>query len=106
KGACVTSCPEGLISCEGTCVDPKTDPNFCGATSCSGSDMGGGANGGTGQACGSDELCDDGVCRVACSPGQLVCGGACVDPKTNPRFCGATDCSDAEGEGVSCATGE
>lgn len=106
KGACVTSCPDGLIACEGTCVDPTTDRNFCGATSCSGADMGGGANSDLGQVCGADELCDEGECRVACSAGQLVCGGDCVDPKTNPRFCGATDCSVADGEGVSCGSGE
>lgn len=106
KGACVTSCPDGLIACEETCVDPTTDRNFCGATSCSGADMGGGANSDLGQVCGADELCDEGECRVACSAGQLVCGGDCVDPKTNPRFCGATDCSVVDGEGVSCGSGE
>ncbi len=42
-----TDCDEGLILCDGECVDTQTDPNHCGRC---------------GNECGSSEVCSDGNC--------------------------------------------
>lgn len=109
NGACAVSCPGGLVACSGTCIDPQTNRDFCGARACDGAGSGGlGGNSGDsfGEKCEADELCIEGACQVGCSQGQLVCGGACIDPETSPLFCGATDCSLTDGEGVACESGQ
>jgi MYXO-CTERM domain-containing protein len=44
-GSCL--CAAGTLDCEGTCVDPQTDPGHCGAC---------------GNACGPEQSCVDGTC--------------------------------------------
>ena len=55
-GSCVVQCSSGLINCEGGCIDPLTDENFCGAiNACEGRPD-------SGWPCGDSE-CIAGVCR-------------------------------------------
>jgi hypothetical protein len=41
-----------------------------------------------------------------CSAGQITCGGACVDPKTNAKFCGATGACQGVSAGKVCGGGQ
>jgi Stigma-specific protein, Stig1 len=101
NGLCDTSCPPGQLVCSGACVNPNTDRGFCGATDCDGGDAT------DGSVCGSGEVCANGLCDTSCLPGQLVCGGACVNPNTDRSFCGATDCDGGDAtDGSACASGE
>ncbi|KYF61092.1 hypothetical protein BE11_27805, partial [Sorangium cellulosum] len=98
-GQCELSCQSGLVACGGTCVDPDTDRDHCGATGdCRGSDAG--------AACGAGEICSEGACEASCALPLVACGGACVDPLTDPTYCGATgDCAGASA-GATCGAGE
>lgn len=88
-GACALSCQPGLVNCNGKCVDPARDPDFCGASgACTGADAG--------VACGSGRVCANGACATSCPAGQVACSGRCVDPQTDRAFCGV---------GASCAGG-
>jgi hypothetical protein len=71
----------GWVVCNDVCVDPKLDPNNCGAcgNSCSG-------------------VCMGGACVASCSGTFSTCGNRCVDAAAmndpwNCGFCG-TVCSD------------
>ena len=98
-GSCVLSCPPDLLACGGTCVDPDTDRMYCGA---SGDCVGGNA----GEACADGFVCDGaGACTLSCQAGLLECGGTCVDPASNPDYCGATDCAGGSA-GEACADDE
>jgi hypothetical protein len=102
-GSCQLWCQSGLVACGGNCVDPTSNPAYCGATA------GCGADGGTaGQACGQGYVCLGGGCQLSCTPGQVACGGACIDPTTNPAYCGATGGCGVDGgsAGQACATNE
>lgn len=56
KGKCAASCPKGLVGCDGTCIDPKTNNLHCGATD--------GCNGpAAGQQCPFGTMCVNGTCR-------------------------------------------
>jgi hypothetical protein len=68
-----------------------TDPNHCGAC---------------GSRCLPGEVCTGGVCD-GCQGGvgEVQCGTLCIDPNTNPTYCGASgDCQGAD-QGVTCAQG-
>lgn len=104
-GKCVTACPTGQVSCGGTCIDPKTNPQHCGATGACGA----GDAGSAGAQCGSGMVCNAGTCSSSCSTGLVNCDGACIDPTTSTQHCGATaGCGgDAGGSaGTPCAMGE
>lgn len=61
---------------EAACVDPKTDPQFCG-------DCGG--------QCAGGEYCDAGKCapfQCPLGPGITVCKGACTDTQSDTNNCG------------------
>ncbi|WP_437953693.1 cadherin-like beta sandwich domain-containing protein [Sorangium sp. So ce296] len=98
-GRCELSCQSGLVACGGTCVDPDTDRDHCGASGdCTGSDAG--------AICGAGEICTHGACEASCAPPLVACGGACVDPSTDETYCGATgDCAGASA-GATCSAGE
>ncbi|WP_434045103.1 MULTISPECIES: cadherin-like beta sandwich domain-containing protein [Sorangium] len=98
-GTCELSCQSGLVACDGTCVDPATDRDHCGATGdCRGSDAG--------AACGAGEICSEGACEASCALPLVACGGACVDPFSDETYCGATgDCAGASA-GSTCSAGE
>ncbi|MBQ9242435.1 MAG: hypothetical protein IJ165_04300 [Proteobacteria bacterium] len=39
--------------------------------------------------CGAEEICTLGECKDTCRPGEVVCGGSCINPNTSTNFCGA-----------------
>jgi hypothetical protein len=99
------SCQTTQVDCNGTCVDPLTDTNHCGASGACGGDGGGSA----GVACNTGQQCAGGICAITCPPGQVACGGNCIDPKTNNKNCGASPgcgVGDAGTAGQACATGQ
>ena len=98
-GECATNCQAGFIECGGRCVDPMSNNAFCGASAdCAGDNVG--------VVCPSGTICGDGVCAVTCPSILVACGGTCVDPRSNPTFCGARgDCLE-DNAGVTCAGGE
>jgi hypothetical protein len=102
-GLCGLSCQAGLVDCGGTCIDPASDRQHCGATA------GCGADGGTtGTACADGQVCTGGTCRLSCQQNLVNCGGKCIDPTTDRQFCGATAGCGADGgtTGTACADGK
>ena len=78
NGGCTGETP---VVCSGTCVNPQTDKEYCGADSeCKGA-----------TPCGPNEVCSGGKCKSAkCEDkGLMTCDGLCVDPKTDNNYCGA-----------------
>ncbi len=75
-------CVDGEIICDGSCVDPSSDREFCGARGdCSGARAG--------AACDAGDVCVDGSCRLDCPEGQVGCDGSCIDPMFDDDHCGA-----------------
>lgn len=74
QSAC--ACRPGLKLVMGKCVDPGTDPTYCGQT---------------GMMCGA--YCDQGQCTATCS--AINCSGVCTDTDIDPLHCGncMTKCS-------------
>lgn len=89
-------CAAGAVLCQGACVDPLTDPTYCGARD----DCTGDAAGFT---CAAGESCEAGACGVACDADRVACDGACVDPLTDDDFCGASDTCTGDDAGTVCA---
>jgi hypothetical protein len=89
------TCLADEVICDGACIDPDTDTQYCGAT---GDCMGDNA----GVVCGDAEQCTEGACE--CTDAEaVVCDGACIDPSTDQFFCGASgDCA-GDNAGVACA---
>lgn len=84
-GKCVAAtCGEGKVVCANECVDPKTNLVYCGANAACDQY----------ETCPADTMCIDGVCKVPAPdcpvPGDVFCGGLCINPKTNNTFCGIT----------------
>lgn len=99
-GACTPTCAAPNVLCEGKCIDPMTDNAYCGASgACTGLSAG--------VACTGDTVCDGtGNCSLFCTTGLIECGGACINPDTDPGYCGATGDCLAANAGVDCgATG-
>ena len=97
---CVVTCQEELVQCGEACIDPLNDRTFCGASvDCLGDNAG--------TACQEEEICLDGECTAQpCPDGLLGCGVFCVEPDSDPFFCGASgDCDGANG-GTLCARRE
>ena len=90
------ACPPTQLLCGSTCVDPNTDPNYCGASGdCAG------ANAGT--ACEDGFACNGaGSCELSCQAGLTDCSGTCVDTNRDPSNCGG--CDDGAGSNT-CAAG-
>ena len=99
-GVCELSCQAGFIVCDGVCTDPLISRRYCGATGdCTGDNAG--------VACDAGVACGNGECGgIGCRTGQIICDGQCVDPFSNPDYCGATgDCSGANA-GEVCMAGD
>ena len=92
-GVCELSCADGMVICGGACTDPKTNPDYCGASAdCAGDNAG--------SVCAAPSSCIDGGC--ACADGQVLCDGGCIDAKTSNAWCGAgADCL-GENAGTVC----
>ncbi len=56
-GSCTASCPSNQLECDGKCVDPLGDRNYCGASDCESAE-------GRGEACAGEESCVIGECRA------------------------------------------
>jgi hypothetical protein len=96
-GACVSQCTAPLIDCRNGCIDPSTTDQNCGAAGACGAD-----GGSAGISCATGLTCVGGVCLAVCIPGQIMCGGTCIDPSTSNAYCGATaGCTGA----IACAPG-
>ena len=88
NGLCVQKCPEdNQIACDGSCIDPKADLSWCGASGqCTGETMG--------TVCSSNASCTDGAC-VCPDDAPDLCKisereTVCVDSKTSDKYCGCT----------------
>ncbi|MET0793901.1 MAG: hypothetical protein ABW061_20445 [Polyangiaceae bacterium] len=104
SGTCAVSCPAGQLNCDGSCINPNSDRSYCGATA------GCGVNnvGTKGSTCAVGSVCADGACAVSCPAGQLNCGGSCVNPASDPGYCGATagcGVNSVGTKGSTCAAG-
>jgi hypothetical protein len=77
-GACVYTCVEGAVYCDGFCTFLRWDPNNCGAC---------------GNVCPADTACSGGVCGE-CGGEQVNCGGECVYLSSDQQHCGTcfNDC--------------
>lgn len=78
------TCDAPNIVCGDRCVDPKVDPDHCGAC---------------GNTCSANLVCADSAC--ACPSGKSLCDGRCVDLRTDSLHCGA--CNDSCEAGSFCS---
>jgi hypothetical protein len=83
---CILSCPMGEIDCNGTCTNPLTDQNHCGATA----GCGVGDAGSPGAMCALNDTCTNGTCLLQCQTGLVNCNNVCINPATDNTHCGAT----------------
>ena len=114
-GVCSLTCAPGFVICNGTCVDPSSSRSYCGATAgCgvmdgdAGTDAAVDGGSSAGSVCGSGQVCSMGTCQATCGTGLVNCNGVCVDPRSNPNYCGATPgCGvGAGGAGTICTVGQ
>lgn len=82
-GACAQTCSTGQTACPANdptyCADLTHDSNNCGAC---------------GTVCPGGTSCSGGACRSSCPAGEYACAERCIDPQSDPVYCGATaDCS-------------
>jgi hypothetical protein len=81
------ACPTaGQVWCDGSCVDPSSDPNHCG---------------GCGHRVPTGRACAGGV--IGCPQGEQPCDGKCVQTDSDPAHCGA--CNVAAPSGGHCQDG-
>ena len=73
---------EGAVSCNGRCIDPKTEKQYCGADE----------NCLNYKTCSETQTCNEGRCvdQTCEDRGLITCSNTCIDPKTDPYYCGAT----------------
>ncbi len=85
EGACRFDCPGDLIKCDGKCIDPGHDPDYCGAAfECK-------EPAERGMACDPGQACFAGVCTSYCGAGLTVCDRICRDLQSDPDHCNACD---------------
>ncbi len=81
-------CDEGLLRCDGVCVDPDVNVYNCGEC---------------GAKCAEGEICNEGVCVHYCPGGWTDCSGYCVDLQRDRHNCG--ECGNGCGLGEICNSG-
>ena len=86
-GVCTESCQGSQIACNGTCIDPNTSNEFCGAkTGCTGYDV-----------CKNGKVCAGGSCRIldCASANEMKChvgdSEQCIDIASDVMNCGNCD---------------
>ena len=86
----VCECRAGFDTCDGLCVDLRSDPDHCGRCF---------------DPCGPAEVCADGDCFAGeCDAGTQECDNACVDTQVDPSHCG--DCGRACPSDELCLAGD
>ena len=96
-GVCVLNCPTNHIECGGTCADPMTSIQYCGASGdCRGPLAG--------TQCTGGEYCRGGICVTECTSPLVICSGSCIDPFTNRAYCGASGDCMGTNTGTVCAS--
>lgn len=105
-GRCLAACPTGQVVCDGRCVDPMTNRDFCGATEGCGEDDASTP----GTACPAGQLCVAGECVLDCPtlpPTEMACPTEaptfCTDTSTDSNNCGA--CGTICSNGRYCSSG-
>jgi hypothetical protein len=105
NGVCSKDCGSDLVDCNGNCIDPKKDPNFCGANEQCAE--------GSFSICGEGLSCNDSKCvctkdtDVSCKLSENE--SICTDPKVDNTHCGCGQESDRDNddpipsEGINCA---
>ncbi len=108
---CMMKCPGGSIACNGNCIDPNTNVDFCGARGdCFGED----ASNSRGTVCGEGSLCVRGKCdekeQLVCGTSQKKCAVSgenshmeCMNIQTDRENCG--DCGVICDENEVCSEG-
>lgn len=95
-GTCNLRCSAGTVRCGASCIDPLSNPEFCGAdATCS-----------MFTRCMPGQSCVNGACRANCPPGNIFCMDRCVDPSNNPQFCGARDNCTGANAGTMCSSAQ
>jgi uncharacterized repeat protein (TIGR01451 family) len=104
-GTCSVACPGTEVNCNGLCINPSSDDQYCGATGACGA----GGAGSPGAQCQAGEVCNAGSCSVSCPGSEINCGGRCVDSSSDQHHCGATagcGANDAGSAGAQCPSGQ
>ena len=109
NGRCNISCLDSQVICNGKCIDPETNDQYCGAKGqCNNASST--SNDYKGVTCGDGMKCIEGNCHCA-SSNHIMCGGKCIDPNTDNQYCGAkgycisTDSTNANYNGANCKDG-
>ncbi len=76
------SFPIGTQDCNGVCVDTTASTQHCG---------------GCNMPCGTNEICNAGVCDLSCTAPVIECSNACVNTESNAQHCGACNSPCASG---------
>ena len=93
---CISDCPWNFVKCNGICIEPSTNSDFCGAKGLCNSDDPANDNY-KGNRCATGQKCalveNEYKCIIECLEGQIKChdntGDVCINPLTDSQFCGA-----------------
>jgi hypothetical protein len=89
-GMCGANCSAGLVNCDGSCIDPMTEELYCGARgNCMGADAG--------EACGSAQICNGGMCETVTCNDQFEPTANSNDSESTGKVLAVdpvSDCSD------------
>ena len=109
NGRCNISCLDSQVICNGKCIDPETNDQYCGAKGqCNNASST--SNDYKGVTCGDGMKCIEGN-RHCASSNHIMCGGKCIDPNTDNQYRGAkgycisTDSTNANYNGANCKDG-
>lgn len=89
------ACKDDFIECDGVCINPMTNPDYCGAKDdCE-------LVSERGEKCKNNEVCSEGECNSTCNAGNANCNGECVSMSDYHINTSCTRCN-----GNYCYTGE
>src|SRR5262249_46172497 len=99
SGRCALSCQADLVNCDGTCINPQSDRNYCGASGdCHGTNPG--------STCLDGKVCASGRCALSCQAGLVNCDGTFIHPHGLPIYCGASGDCQGTNAGSTCIDGQ